>query len=78
MFGRCHGIETSGRIDAYVIRWFGRFRRANPQPPLPRPLRSLVMTDEQFKTLVRELRIIQIGIAVMIVILVFIAGWLQP
>jgi hypothetical protein len=36
------------------------------------------MTDEQFKALVRELRIIQIGIAVMIVILVFIAGWLQP
>jgi hypothetical protein len=25
-----------------------------------------------------ELRMIQIGIAVMIVILVFIAGWLQP
>jgi hypothetical protein len=42
------------------------------------PLSSGVMTDEQFKTLVRELRIIQIGIAVMIVILVFIAGWLQP
>jgi hypothetical protein len=36
------------------------------------------MTEGQFKTLVRELRIIQIGIAVMIVILVFIAGWLQP
>ncbi len=36
------------------------------------------MTDDQFKTLVRELRIIQIGIGVMIVILVFIAGWLQP
>jgi hypothetical protein len=27
---------------------------------------------------VRELGIIQIGIAVMIVTLVFIAGWLQP
>jgi hypothetical protein len=36
------------------------------------------MTDEQFKTLVRELRIIQIGIAAMIVILVLIAGWLRP
>jgi hypothetical protein len=36
------------------------------------------MTEDQFKTLVRELRIIQISIAVMIVILVFIAGWLQP
>ena len=45
-------------------------------PATPRYL--AVTTEEQFKTLVRELRIIQIGIAVMIVILVFIAGWLQP
>jgi hypothetical protein len=36
------------------------------------------MTDDQFTALVRELRIIHISIAVMIVILVFIAGWLQP
>jgi len=42
------------------------------------PVGYPLMNEEQFKSLVRELRIIQIGIAVMIVILVFIAGWLQP
>jgi hypothetical protein len=36
------------------------------------------MTDDQFKAIVRELRIVQIILAVMIVILLFIAGWLQP
>jgi hypothetical protein len=36
------------------------------------------MTDDQFKAIVRELRIVQIILAVMVVILLFIAGWLQP
>jgi ABC-type Fe3+-siderophore transport system permease subunit len=36
------------------------------------------MTDEQFKAIVRELRIVQIILAIMVVILIFIAGWLQP
>jgi hypothetical protein len=34
--------------------------------------------DDQFMAIVRELRIIQIILAVMVVILLFIAGWLQP
>jgi hypothetical protein len=36
------------------------------------------MTDEQFRAIVRELRIVQIILAIMVVILIFIAGWLQP
>ena len=36
------------------------------------------MTDDQFKVIVRELRAVQLMLAVMIVILLFIAGWLQP
>jgi hypothetical protein len=36
------------------------------------------MTDEQFKAIVRELRIVQTILAIMVVILIFIAGWLQP
>jgi hypothetical protein len=37
-----------------------------------------VTTDDQFKVIIREFRIVQILLAVMIVILLFIAGWLQP
>jgi len=36
------------------------------------------MTDDQFKAIIRELRIVQIILAVMVVILIFIAVWLQP
>jgi hypothetical protein len=36
------------------------------------------VTDDQFRAIVRELRIVQIILAIMVVILIFIAGWLQP